>query len=412
MKKISLINDPNNIPDIGIALAITGVPLGMYFNYLFPIIEWSPFFMLASVAAIINYKNLSNFKFPSINDFFKIVLIFQMLMVVYGLFSSKMTTKYLNFHLYILLLVVALSSRKRDYRILKNTIVFVFYLSSVCSILGAYFLAKGLIVGEDAWDLKQQIDNYALEIFTVCLGAIYNLISAIYLVKNRVSYFYVVYLMILIDFYIVIFSGKRTPVFVSIMSILISFLISISKVKLKSVGNAILGFLAVISLFILLYSRIDIFSTQVDKFSLNFINGVFNLLGNTEIKDASGSALYRFTQRQWVYDYIDNKFSLFNYFLGAGYMTRWIDNPILQSYLDMGILGFCLYLYIVVVFPIKTILRGNANKLIVFAFLLCIYNILSSINSGNPYMYIKFVAPIILAYFTQLFTIRKSKELF
>ena len=45
----------------------------------------------------------------------------------------------------------------------------------------------------------------------------------------------------------------------------------------------------------------------------------------------------RYESREWAFDYIEN-FNFFEFPFGAGYMTRWLDIPILQSFLDMGII--------------------------------------------------------------------------
>ena len=71
MRQIRLKHNNQIIHDLGIALVITGVPLGMYFKYLFPIIAWSPVFMALSIVAIIDYKRLFDLNFSSFNNFFK-----------------------------------------------------------------------------------------------------------------------------------------------------------------------------------------------------------------------------------------------------------------------------------------------------------------------------------------------------
>ena len=86
-------------------------------------------------------------------------------------------------------------------------------------------------------------------------------------------------------------------------------------------------------------------------------------------------------------------------------MLKWIDNPVLQSYLDMGIIGFILYFSIVVIFPIRSFFSLK-NNLALFAILICLYNIFSAFSSGNPYLYIKYV-PVVFLAFTMNLRIKK-----
>ena len=44
-----------------------------------------------------------------------------------------------------------------------------------------------------------------------------------------------------------------------------------------------------------------------------------------------------------------------NFLFGKGYMTLWFDNPLLQSYLDMGIYGTLCCFYFFVLLPLRTL---------------------------------------------------------
>ena len=112
--------------------------------------------------------------------------------------------------------------------------------------------------------------------------------------------------------------------------------------------------------------------------------------------DLTGSAKIRYDNRQETINIIRD-FSFLNYIFGAGYMTKWIDNPLLQSYLDLGIYGFSMYFFYVVLKPLITIFKTR-NKYILFGCLLCFYNVFSSISSGNPYSFLKW-DPIIFLLF-------------
>lgn len=380
---------------LGIALSLIGVPLGMYFNYLFPFIKWSPIFMFLSVILIISYKNLFLGKLPSYNKWFTILIAFQLLMLFYGLSSDKLTFQYLSFNVYVILLAFALASNKNNVSYDK-IILFTFCISALCTFLGAYFIWKGLVTGEEAWQLRQDQQDYALEAFTVANGAIINYTSFLCLRSKNKLVKILLFVVFALDIYVLFMSTKRTPVFIAIL-IAILYLYRTSSLNKVLVLKYFKILLLIIVGFIIAYINIEVLQKNIDKFTYEFYSGVLNIFGNTDIRDTSGSAIARYRNREWAYNYIDNNFDAFNYIVGAGYMTRWIDNPLLQSYLDMGIFGFVMYVISILIFPIKSYFKIN-NSLVLFAFLLCVYNIMASISSGNPYIYMKHIPVVFLAF--------------
>ncbi|MGO4770121.1 hypothetical protein ACEN2I_00525 [Flavobacterium sp. W22_SRS_FK3] len=384
---------------LGISLSLIGVPLGMYFNYLFPFIKWSPIFMFLSIILIVSYENLFFGKLPSYNKWFTLVIAFQLLMLFYGLFSDRFTSQLLSFHVYIISLTFALASNQKDIPY-EKIILFTFFISALCTCLGAYFIWKGLVTGQDAWQLRQDQEDYALEAFTISNGAIVNFSSAVCLrFKNRFLKI-LLWVVLVLDIYVLFMSTKRTPVLVAIL-VVILYLYRTGSVNkflvLKYFKILVLMFIV----FIVAYMNVEALQTTIDKFIYESYSGVLNILGNTDISDTTGSAISRYRSREWTYNYIENNFSFFNYIFGAGYMTRWIDNPLLQSYLDMGIFGLFFYILLIFVFPIKSYLKVN-TIVVLFAILLCVYNFMSSISSGNPYAYIKHVPIVFLAFVLNL----------
>ena len=382
---------------LGIGLSITGIPLGMYFSYFFPQIDWSQIFMVFSLIGIFSFKNLISFRLPSFGKGFIVIILFQLLMLIYGSFSDKMTFRYTAFHFYIIFLIVGLSSINTLRVNNRKVFLYTFLLSGFCSIFGALFMYSGLLTGAEAWNLRQENEEYALEIFTACLGAIYNLVSVLLLINKSKLYAKALFVVFLVlDLYIILFSGKRTPVFVCLVIFIVFFLKRDFKkgINLKSLFKyTTLLFLALVFVYFISSN----FQLKIDTFFSNFYYGVLNLLGQTDVLDSTGSGLYRLQQRDWTYKYIDNNFNFFNYLLGAGYMTAWIDNPLIQSFLDMGIIGFIFYFYIVIYTPLKYSFK-KMNELILFSFLLSIYGVLSSINSGNPYLYVKYIPVVFLLF--------------
>ena len=61
-------------------------------------------------------------------------------------------------------------------------------------------------------------------------------------------------------------------------------------------------------------------------------------------------------------------FSLVNYFFGNGYMTMYMDQPLLQCVFDMGLVGVFVYIYNVLYVSIKHLVR-KTNDSLYFMFL-------------------------------------------
>ncbi|MDD5829554.1 MAG: hypothetical protein PUD10_10435 [Lachnospira sp.] len=386
----------NNIKlNIGLSLVLTGVPYGMYLNWLYPSWPWSPVFMIISIILLFDFKSINRWSMPRI---LKVIIFFQLLMITYGVFSGNegMSSKYLSFHLYIISLCFCLKTCiGKDYDNFSHVL---FFCSIPLSILGAVLMQLGMVVGETAWMLKQEDEDYSIEPFTVATGVLINLFSALVMEKKNRYYKILFFILLIIDLYVLFGTTKRTPVFVAIMG---TFLYLYKTHAFTLNRNAIMGniLLCFFVLFIV-YLQIPAVQEMVDGFFDNFTKGVLVLFGDTSVSDATGSAEARVRSREFAFQYIDNNFALEDYIIGAGYMTRWLDAPLLQSYLDMGIFGFFLYLYIVIIYPLNTIRIKEPDKALLIAIMVSLYPILSCLNSGNPYQYIKYTAVCLIAYFS------------
>lgn len=384
---------------IGVALVWSGVPLGMYLNFFFPTITWSPWVMAASILLIARYKNLFAGRLPAYHPMLLVVAAFQSFMLIYGAFSDTMTTQYASFHLYVIALVIALASNNRDQGDFSKVILWTFLISGLCTGLGAILLSQGLIVGETAWEMRQENSDYALEIFTVSNAALVNLATVIYFPRDTYRRLkWLAYPFCAICLYVILFGGKRTPLII-MLAIAAVFVIKRKKISPR---NFVFGCVLSVPALSLAYFGSDTLRTKVNESVHNTVAGVSNILGDQEVSDNSGSAIIRYENREWAYEYISQKFSPVDYVVGGGYMVRWLDNPLLQSYLDMGVIGILGYLFLVILYPALFIIRRSLSDIELLSASLCLYNILSCISSGNPYMYSKYTPVTLLVFFAAL----------
>lgn len=394
---------------IGASLVLCGVPYGMYLNFLLPNgfygIGWSPVIMVLSILLLTDWDNAIRLRFPSFSKVMGYIILFQLIMLAYGMYSDNMTNQYLSFHLFVISLCFSISSNKSYEKFDKFTTA-LYVVSFPLVILGVFYMASGLIVGDEAYQMRQYNDDYALEPFTACSGMLTNMFAI--LCVNSKSLWHRVFLAISFaaGLYVILYTGKRTP----LLDLFVAFFIYLfleNRLKGKSfkriVSYSIIGVI-VICILIALIPRVG---EQAENVWDNFTSGVLNLLGFTNVSDTSGSAIERVYNRRWAYDYINTRFGSINYIFGGGYLVRWLDNPVLESFLDMGLIGIIFYISIVVIYPIKVIFKRYNNTNIVLGLMLASYAIVSMFNSGNPYQYSKYTPIVILAFFVKSYL--KSK---
>lgn len=280
---------------------------------------------------------------------------------------------------------------------------FLVVISSVLSLLGAYYIFDGRVVGEEAWIERQSSENYTLEIFTISYGMVVNFTTILYfIVQGRLNKFYNTFLTFILffDLYGVIFGYKRSPLICIILISLLWFIYFFRRIdNIKLIKFIILLPIAIFVFIFLFY----------DKFVLllkNVYVGVMTLFGLSSIGDETGSSSFRVGLRENAFEII-NDFGIINYVFGYGYMTSWLDNPLLQSFLDLGILGFIFYLFVIIIYPVKIYLSKSSDPKFLLFFTYCIYALITSMNSGHQYMSIKYIPVIIMCCF--VFYIKRNR---
>lgn len=385
-----------DIHSIGIALTATGIPIGMYLNQFLPIVKWAPVIFSMSIILIINWKNVFKFKFPSKNKIFNWIILFQIVMLIYGLNSGTMTTQNLSFHLYICALCFALMTLSAN-NINDKLPVYIYLMSLPCIILGVLVCQLHWVSGEEAWRLREYSENFVIEPFAVANGAITNIFAACCVFRKNIIFKMFCLISIIAGFYILFESDKRTPVVVALIGILY-FMYCKRMMSVNIVSKNMIYIFILIIIFIIGYLTIPYLTYKVDTMFENIISGIANILGDTSVSDSRGSGIMRYERRLKVYDYINTHFTPINYVMGGGYFIMWVDNPLLEAYLDMGILGGFLYFLIILYYPFKIIKRKINNDSIILFGCTALYAMLSVFNSGTPYMAIKYIPVCFLAF--------------
>lgn len=389
---------------LGISICLIGVPLGMYLSYFFPSVKWSHLNMLLSILLISNWKNIFALRFPIRSRIIAFVGVFQVLMLLYGIFSADkfIFDKYCIFQFFVLGLCVAYSSNSCSisFNKLPN---YIFGLSFGVNICGAYLCSLGLVSGEEAFLMKLYDDNYVIDPITVSLGAAINVISGIFLDKNKTLLRVLFYIAICLAIYTFITTFKRTLILFCMFAVFI-YLYKNAKLNMHVVIKSFKILLIAILLFFILSLFDDKIGEKISEVYLHFYDGVLTLFGKKTTYDVNSSAVARVVQRDMAFLDFELNAKPINYIWGMGYIKYYIDAPIIESYLDMGILGLVGYFTIAVLFPLRCFLIMKTKKgYFLLPLVLGFETMLEMFSAGNPYGYTQYVYIVLLGVTLEIF---------
>lgn len=377
--------------NIGICLVFTGVTTSMFLNYFFPVIYWTPFVMFLSCLLLCDKSILySNIRW---NKTFKSIVMFQIIMLLYFIFYfnesvAHLWGKQLSFHLYIMFLAIILM-RTRTLKE-RNFLPVLLIYSSILSFIAAFCHFTGLIEMER----MLYMDKAVLEVFSCNIAAYINFIVCLLMLdgKKRLNTILLLVLIIL-DFYVIMQSGKRSYY----ISSLVVGIIYMYKMRCLKRGILLVSAIYLLLNFFIPEVRemsIQLIERTVDGFSTVYIDK------KSTYVDWDNSASLRAWSQRMAIQKLDH-FSFLNYIFGGGYLFHFFDNPLGESYLDMGIIGFCFYCYLIVIVPIRFFLKlGMKNKKELFCFFVALMNICICLVNNDPYTYIAYTPLCMIALFS------------
>lgn len=371
--------------NIGLAFVVIGVPLGMLLNFVFGG-AWSQIIMAISLLAILPTKFFSCFNLR-FNRIMLTLLAFQIYMFCFLVltYSGPDYMKYLFFHLYVISLIFILNANTqlKNVNFTKTTYV----LSSILTVVFAYFHYSGIYAAQRA----ALLDDSILDVFTMNMAAFINIVCCVifFREKNRLGKILVCVLMFL-DIYVIISSHKRS-FFISVLLVVVLLLWK-NKRYIKQAAGTVFAL-------VFFFCFFDSMRETAMEIITNAIDGLKNIYGSSYVSfDVNDSSAHRALNLRKTLQYVDKNYSFFNYIYGYRYLFAWIDNPLLESYLDMGVAGFAFYFYLIIVYPMKRIKRMSINDECVFLLLMMtVVNIVVCITNNNPYQYFAYTPICLLA---------------
>lgn len=127
--------------------------------------------------------------------------------------------------------------------------------------------------------------------------------------------------------------------------------------------------MAILAIIIYILSNSEVQEAVVSIIEYTY-DGITNLItGNHTGHGLTNSTDMRIDNRDQAFNMIAN-FDILEYMLGKGFMTFWFDMPLIQSYLDMGVIGFLLFFSYTVILPFMRFFQ-KTRKMILFYFAEC-----------------------------------------
>lgn len=390
-----------NISALGLALVFIGIPIGMYFKVFCGWMNLNRVLVFVGLLMVFPYKYFLK-RINKIPKLFGGILFFHIIAITYYFFSENGDTMDLVYELVVLILCLALICTHKEELSIEKTIIYLWILSAFCAVCTVYMIKSGMvgIYSETTSQYTKSSDGRIMFEFLTAAGTcITNVCCSCYIFlkikKRKIRLLLVIF--ILIDLYGILLSQKRTPFIVATFIIL--FFLYYNKVLNKLFQpKFFIWYIVIFIAAVITISQSNELMQLYDNLSEGITNGLKDMIFGVKVYDGNNSTAIRYYTRMHALDIISN-FSWINYIFGKGYMTLWCDMPLLQAYLDMGILGVIFVTNYMVVFPFKLIIK--ARKLsydTIWALVNASYIMISCLNSGTPYGHAKWIPLLILAF--------------
>lgn len=178
---------------------------------------------------------------------------------------------------------------------------------------------------------------------------------------------------------------KRTPLLIATL-VIFYYLRRLG--YLSMTPKKVFGILMVILIAVIYVLNNNEVKEAVESIVEYTYEGISNLItGNHTGHGLTNSTDMRIDNRDQALNMIA-QFDILEYMLGKGFMTFWFDMPLLQSYLDMGVIGFLLFFSYTVILPFYAVFSKNKkNDLVLFCGMLAVPSAICSLTSGHPYFH-------------------------
>lgn len=384
MLRINITRTKRGMSEMGIALSLVSIPLGMIVKVIWGNMIFGNLLMALGLLMMFPYHRMRDGIRLNLQSG---VMIFVILSFVYYIFSDFDEPVYLLYLGVTLFFSVGLSLSKygKDFS-LDNTIRYIWLFSLVSVLGGLYCFVSGkLSFLSGLLDFNEEGDTIydGLTMGSVC---IMQIICSFYFISkddNSLLERYLMFLLIILDFVMTLMAFKRTPLLIALV-IIFYYLRRLGYLALtpRKVICFILVFLAIM-VYVISNSEL---SEAVATISENTFEGISSLVtGDHTGHSLTNSTDVRIENRDAAFGMIAH-FDVLEYMIGRGFMTFWFDMPLVQSYLDMGVIGLVLFAFYTVYLPLYSVFsKIRKNRIVLLCGMLAFPGAVCCLTNGHPY---------------------------
>ncbi len=384
MLRINITRTKRGMSEMGIALSLVSIPLGMIVKVIWGNMIFGNLLMALGLLMMFPYHRMRDGIRLNLQSG---VMIFVILSFVYYIFSDFDEPVYLLYLGVTLFFSVGLSLSKygKDFS-LDNTIRYIWLFSLVSVLGGLYCFVSGkLSFLSGLLDFNEEGDTIydGLTMGSVCIMQIICSFYFISKADNSLLERYLMFLLIILDFVMTLMAFKRTPLLIALV-IIFYYLRRLGYLALtpRKVICFILVFLAIM-VYVISNSEL---SEAVATISENTFEGISSLVtGDHTGHSLTNSTDVRIENRDAAFGMIAH-FDVLEYMIGRGFMTFWFDMPLVQSYLDMGVIGLVLFAFYTVYLPLYSVFsKIRKNRIVLLCGMFAFPGAVCCLTNGHPY---------------------------
>lgn len=383
--------------ELGIALVPVSIPLGMIVKILIGNMIFGNLAMALGLIMMFPVNRIvDGFRFGKIAG----IIFFLLMSFVYYFcseFDDPMYLVYLGVSL-VYALELSLMRFEEDVRMVK-VVSYMWVLSLVCVIGGLVGFATGQIdflTGAFSFDDGGETIYDGLTMGHVTITQMICSFFFLSASDLKPSLRPLLIAVAVLDLFTVFFSFKRTPMLVAFI-IFIYYMRRLGYLSLSP--KKILVLIVLLCAIVVYVMSTPELAEGISLLAENTFTGVIDLVtGNHTGHGLTNSTDMRIENRDLAFALI-SRFDMLQYMIGAGFMKFWFDMPLIQAYLDMGVLGFLLYGYYAVFIPLNVLFTSKrADNVLCFATMLCLYGAVCCLTSGHPYAHNQWMPVILLCF--------------
>ena len=386
MLRINITQTKRLMSEMGIGMSLISIPLGMIVKIILGNMLFGNLLMAVGLVLMFPYHRIK--EGIKLNLLTGVILFIILAFVYYFLsdFDEPVYLIYIGVSL-IFSMGISLSKYEVDFSFDK-TILFIWLFSLVTVLGGLYCFASGtLTIFSGMFDFNEEGNAIydGLTMGRVCISQMHS--SFYFISKKEISSTkrICLFLLIIIDFVVTIMAFKSTPLLIATL-VIFYYLRRLG--YLSMTPKKVFGILMVILIAVIYVLNNNEVKEAVESIVEYTYEGISNLItGNHTGHGLTNSTDMRIDNRDQALNMIA-QFDILEYMLGKGFMTFWFDMPLLQSYLDMGVIGFLLFFSYTVILPFYAVFSKNKkNDLVLFCGMLAVPSAICSLTSGHPYFH-------------------------